>query len=62
MSPFVAAGEGSTFTVEAVGRKGPGKAGYGVKAVISVNGNKFSYRYFRSPWDMTKWKQAEPGK
>jgi general secretion pathway protein K len=62
MSPFVAAGEGSTFTVEAVGRKDPGKAGRGVKAVISVYGNKVSYRYFRSPWDMTNWKPTEKEK
>jgi general secretion pathway protein K len=59
MSPFISVGEGATFTVEAVGRKNSNKAGYGVKAVITVAGNKFSYRYFRSPWDMSKWKQQE---
>jgi general secretion pathway protein K len=60
MAPFITTGEGNTFTVESVGRKGPRKAGYGVKAVISVYGNRFIYRYYRSPWDMTKWKQREP--
>ena len=59
MGPFVVAGEGTTFTVESVGRKSSKKAGYGIKAVITVAGNKFSYRYFRSPWDMSKWKQPE---
>jgi general secretion pathway protein K len=62
MSPFVDVGEGTTFTVESVGRKSSDKAGYGVKAVITVGGNKFSYRYFRSPWDMSKWKQQEQEK
>jgi len=62
MSPFIAVGEGTTFTVESVGRKSGKKAGYGVKAVITVAGNKFSYIYFRSPWDMSKWKQPEQAK
>jgi general secretion pathway protein K len=62
MSPFVAVGEGTTFTIESVGRKNSNKAGYGLKAVITVGGNNFSYRYFRSPWDMSKWKQQEQEK
>jgi general secretion pathway protein K len=62
ISPFTIAGEGNTFTVESSGRKEPAAGGYGVKAVITVNGNKFRYRYFRSPWDMTKWKQPEKEK
>ncbi|MGO9379900.1 MAG: general secretion pathway protein GspK [Dissulfurispiraceae bacterium] len=57
MSPFITAGEGNTFTIESVGRMSVKKPGYGVKAVINLAGNKFSYRYFRSPWDMSKWKQ-----
>ncbi|HTZ18069.1 MAG TPA: general secretion pathway protein GspK [Dissulfurispiraceae bacterium] len=60
MSTFVAAGDGSTFTVESAGRKSNKKAGYGVRAVITVAGNKFSYRYFKSPWDMSRWNQSEP--
>jgi general secretion pathway protein K len=60
LAPFITTGEGSTYTVESVGRKSRRKAGYGVKAVITVYGNKFNYRYYRSPWDMTKWKQSEP--
>jgi general secretion pathway protein K len=56
---YTTTAEGSTFTVEAVGRINPRNAGYGVKAVISVYGGKFIYRYYRSPWDMTKWKQSE---
>jgi len=60
MGSFVTTGEGTTFTVESVGRKNSKKAGYGVKAVITVAGNKFSYRYFKTPWDMSKWKQSEP--
>ena len=59
MAPFIISGDSNTFTVEAAGRKSPGKPGYGIKAVISLNGSKFMYRYFRSPWDMTKWKQPE---
>jgi general secretion pathway protein K len=59
MSPFIVVGEGTTFTVESVGRKSSKKAGYGIKAVITVAGSKFGYRYFRSPWDMSKWKQPE---
>jgi general secretion pathway protein K len=56
MAPFIISGDSNTFTVEAAGRKSPDKPGYGIKAVISLSGNKFMYRYFRSPWDMTKWK------
>jgi general secretion pathway protein K len=59
IAPFVINADSNTFTVEAAGRKSPDKPGYGIKAVISLNGNKFVYRYFRSPWDMTKWKQLE---
>jgi len=59
IAPFVTYGEGNTYTVEAAGRKDPKKAGYGIKAVIAVYGNKFTYRYFRSPWDMTRWKLPE---
>ncbi len=59
MAPFITSGEGSTFTVETAGRKKPRNAGYGIKAVIKVYGNKFSYIYFRSPWDMSRWKQPE---
>lgn len=62
MSPYITTGEGNTYTVESSGRTGHKKAGYGVKAVISVNGNKFSYRYYRSPWDTTKWKLSEQEK
>jgi|WetSurMetagenome_2_1015567.scaffolds.fasta_scaffold00013_80 general secretion pathway protein K len=59
MAQYVTTGEGNTFTVESVGRKSPAKPGFGIKAVITVSGNKFSYKYYRSPWDMTKWKQSE---
>ncbi len=59
MVPFVIFGEGNTYTVEAVGRKSAGKAGYGIRSVITIADNKFSYKYFRSPWDMSKWKQPE---
>jgi len=62
MSPFIDVGQGTTFTVESVGRKSSKKAGYGVKAVITVEGNKLGYLYFRSPWDMSKWKQQEQEK
>jgi general secretion pathway protein K len=57
MAPFISVGESNTFTIESVGRKSSNKAGYGVKAVITIAGNKFSYRSFESPWDMSKWKQ-----
>jgi general secretion pathway protein K len=57
IAPYITVGQGSTFTVESVGRKNSTKPGYGVKAVIYVGGNKFDYRYFRSPWDMSKWKE-----
>jgi general secretion pathway protein K len=59
MAPFVINNDSNTFTVEAAGRKSPDRPGYGIKAVIFLNGSKFMYRYFKSPWDMTKWKQPE---
>ncbi len=62
MSPFVAVGEGTTYTVESVGRKSSKKPGYGVKAIITIAGNKVGYLYFRSPYDMSKWKQPEQEK
>ena len=57
MAPFISVGESNTFTIESVGRTSSNKAGYGVKAVITIAGNKFSYRSFESPGDMSKWKQ-----
>ena len=59
MSQYVMVGESNTFTVESAGRKNPKRAGYGIKAVISMSGNRFSYRYYRSPWDMSRWREAE---
>jgi general secretion pathway protein K len=59
MSPYVIVGDSNTFSVESVGRKTSNKAGYGIKAVMSVSGSKFSYKYYRSPWDMTRWKEPE---
>jgi len=59
IAPFITAGESTTFSVESVGRKSAGKPGYGIKAVIVVTGENFSYRYYKGPWDMSKWKQPE---
>ncbi|HMK61843.1 MAG TPA: general secretion pathway protein GspK [Dissulfurispiraceae bacterium] len=59
MEPFITAGESTIYTVESVGRSGAKKPGYGIKAVVVVSGENVSYRYFKGPWDMSKWKQQE---
>lgn len=51
MQQFVIAGRvGGTFTIEAVGRKGNEKGGYGIRATVAVAGdNKYIYFYYKSP-------------
>jgi general secretion pathway protein K len=42
--------DSNTFTVESVGHKKGEKTGFGIKAVISVDGsNKFKYLYYKCP-------------
>lgn len=59
MSPYIMAGEGGVFTVEAIGRKTENKGGTGMKAVVSFSGTRPNYLYFRSPSETGTWKKQE---
>ncbi|MDH5202043.1 MAG: general secretion pathway protein GspK [Nitrospirota bacterium] len=55
MAPYIITGRTSTFTIESVGYKGSGKAGYALKAtVILETNNKFRYVYYKSPSHTTQ--------
>ena len=50
MSPFIIAGEGNVFTIDAVGHKGNEKTGYPIRATVMIESvNKYRYLYYKSP-------------
>jgi general secretion pathway protein K len=50
MAPYLDAGASNTFTVESAGHKLNDKAGYAIRATITIDAkNKFSYLYYKSP-------------
>lgn len=55
MSPYIAVGEGSAYTVEAEGRSGTRTAAYAVKAVVMLEGEKYRYVYYKNPEGMRLW-------
>ena len=57
MSAFITAGDGTVYTIEAIGTRQEKKPGYGIKAVVSLAGTKPSYLYYRSPWEIGSWKK-----
>lgn len=46
---YINLGESGTFTIEAVGNKGNGKIGYGIKATLIVGPNDYTYVYYKKP-------------
>ncbi len=49
---YITLGESSTFTIEAVGNKGDGKVGYGIKATVNIGPNgdvPYTYLYYKKP-------------
>lgn len=55
MAPYIITGGTTTFTIESVGYKGSGKAGYAIKAtVILETNNKFRYVYYKNPSHKTQ--------
>jgi len=50
MQPFITVTEGNVFTIDAVGYKEDGKAGYPVRATVVFDGtNGYKYLYYKSP-------------
>jgi len=50
MSPFVTAGEGNVFTIDAAGHKGNEETGYPIRATVIIDtDNKCKYLYYKSP-------------
>jgi general secretion pathway protein K len=48
--PFISYADSSTFTIDAVGRKGEEENGYAVRATVAIEGNnKYRYVYYKSP-------------
>ena len=55
MAPYIITGGTTTYTIESIGYKGSGKAGYAIKAtVILETNNKFRYVYYKSPSHITQ--------
>ncbi|HEX8949124.1 MAG TPA: helix-hairpin-helix domain-containing protein, partial [Dissulfurispiraceae bacterium] len=49
-SPYLTIADASTFTIESVGRKSNGRAGYHIKATVVIDSNnKYRYLYYKSP-------------
>lgn len=47
---YINLGESSTFTIEAIGNKGDGKFGYGIRATLTIGGpNGYTYVYYKKP-------------
>ncbi len=50
MAPYTGLSGTNTFTVETSGYLDPGKAGYGIRAIVKVEGNnRYKYLYYKSP-------------
>ncbi|OPY79403.1 MAG: putative type II secretion system protein K [Syntrophorhabdus sp. PtaU1.Bin058] len=53
ISPYVDMGESDTYTIESVGLQGDAKKGYGIRAVVTVQGGGLSqFVYYKSPSEM----------
>jgi hypothetical protein len=51
VSQFISTGDSNSFTIEAIGFKENEKTGYPIRAVVSFEGNKYRYLYYKSPAD-----------
>jgi general secretion pathway protein K len=50
IAPFITAGEGNVFTIDAVGHKRNEKTGYPIRATVMIQSdNKWIYLYYKSP-------------
>lgn len=50
MTPFILPGEGTVYTIDAVGYEGDEKAGYPVRAIVSIDSDAvYRYLYYKSP-------------
>jgi general secretion pathway protein K len=50
MAPFIVAGEGNVFTIDAAGHKGNEETGYPIRATVIIGSdNKWKYLYYKSP-------------
>jgi general secretion pathway protein K len=50
ISPFITAGEGNVFTIDAAGHKGNEETGYPIRATVIIDSdNKCKYLYYKSP-------------
>ena len=50
MAPFITAGEGNVFTIDAAGHKGNEETGYPIRATVIIDSsNKYKYLYYKSP-------------
>jgi general secretion pathway protein K len=58
MSRYITAGSSNTFSIDSVGYKENEKAGFGIKAIVIIEGNnQYRYIYYKSPAIIKKWKQ-----
>jgi general secretion pathway protein K len=58
MSRYITAGSSNTFSIDSVGYKENEKAGFGIKAIVIIEGNnQYRYIYYKSPAIIKKWQQ-----
>jgi general secretion pathway protein K len=51
VSPFIRTGDSDTFAIETIGFRESEKKGYPIRAVVTFEGNKYRYMYYKSPVD-----------
>jgi general secretion pathway protein K len=51
VSPFIRTGDSDTFAIEAMGFRESEKKGYPIRTVVTFEGNKYRYLYYKSPVD-----------
>ena len=51
VSKFIRTGDSNTFIIEATGFRESEKKGYPIRAVVTFEGNKYRYLYYKSPVD-----------
>ena len=47
--PYISFSDSNTYSVEALGYRGEEARGYPIKAVMTLEGTKYRYRYYKSP-------------
>ncbi|MFZ5997473.1 MAG: general secretion pathway protein GspK [Nitrospirota bacterium] len=49
----------SAYTIEAEGKKARNNAGYAIRAIVTLEGNKYKYIYYKNPEEIRPWKAQQ---